>query len=184
MKLHPIRITGIAGVVVFGGILVFTLMKGPRDPDLLPSGVRISDLPAISAPAIDTTPLPSDPLAIGSQDAKDDLYCSGVVIAKQIQTTGAALDERESNAYADLAEAGRAKLSAEGATRGAGAYAASNAWSDKARTEFKAGTPAISFDACMSRAAALPGRLALGSQDARDDLYCSGVIFAVHRSRP
>jgi hypothetical protein len=160
MKLRPTQIAGLGAIVVFGGILIVTLMRGPRDPDLLPSGVRISDLPNISAPAIDTTPLPADPMAIGSQEAKDDLYCSGVVFAKQTEATGTPPEqaERERNAYAALAEGGRAKLIAEAIVKEDGAIAAGNAWAAKAREDFRAGSPRLSFEACMARAAALPAK--------------------------
>jgi hypothetical protein len=149
MKLRPTQIAGLGAIVVFGGILIVTLMRGPRDPDLLPSGVRISDLPTISASPIDPTPLPADPLAVGSQEAKDDLYCSGVVFAKQLESTGTPPEqaERERNAYSALAEGGRAKLVAEGAVKEDGAVAAGNAWAAKAREDYKAGTPRIAFDA-------------------------------------
>lgn len=158
MKLRPIQIVGLTAILVFGGILVSTLLKGPRDPDLLPSGVRISDLPTVSAPAIDTTPLPADPLAVGSQEAKDDLYCSGVVFAKQLDATSTPAEqaERERNAYSALAESGRRKLVSEGAATADGAVATGNAWAERAREDYKAGAPRLSFDACMARAAALP----------------------------
>jgi hypothetical protein len=186
MKLRPTQIVGLGAVVVFGSYLIFTLIKGPRDPDLLPSGVRISDLPTIGAGPIDTTPLPADPLAVGSQEAKDDLYCSGIVLGSAIDATGLPAGESEklSNTYAALAETGRAKLVSEGAVKEAGAIAAGNAWSDKARADVKAKTVKITLEDCLKRPAAqvepAPDLLSLGSQDARDDLYCSGLVYAEH----
>jgi hypothetical protein len=158
MKLRPTQVVGLIAVLGFGGYLIVRIMQGPRDPDLLPSGVRISDLPIISAAPVDTTPLPAEPLAVGSQEAKDDLYCSGVVFAKQLETTSTIAEEaqRERDAYAALAEGGRARLEAEGATKGAGAIAVGNAWADKARADYKAGAPRIPFTDCMARAGALP----------------------------
>lgn len=191
MKLRPTQIVGLGAIVVFGGYLAFTLLKGPRDPDLLPSGVRISDLPTLSADPVDTTPLPADPLAVGSQDAKDDLYCSGVVFGAALDTSVAGESLRLGNAYSALAENGRAKLRSEGVVKEAGAIAVGNAWSDKGRTDIKAKTPKIALDDCLKRPAALkppagasgapaPDLLSLGSQDARDDFYCSGLIYAEH----
>src|SRR6185436_15294120 len=175
MKLRPVQIVGLVAVVVFGGYLVFTLMKGPRDPDLLPSGVRISDLPTIGAEPVDTTPLPADPLAVGSQDAKDDLYCSGVVFSEALESTDASKTAKLGDIYAALAEGGRVKLVSEGVVKEAGAIAAGNAWSEKARADYKAKTLKIPLENCLKRPAALkppasasnppaPDLLSLGSQ--------------------
>jgi hypothetical protein len=189
MKLRPTQIVGLVAIIVFGAYLVVRLIQGPRDPDLLPSGVRLSELPTISAPAFDTTPIPAEPLAVGTQDARDDLYCSGIVFAEQLETTGVPADEaqRRRDAYAALAEHGRARLEVEGVTKGAGAIAVANAWADKARADYKASSVSIPFADCMTRAAGLKpvnDPLLVGSETARDDLYCSGVIFAVHQSKP
>jgi hypothetical protein len=189
MKLRPLQIFGLVAVLVFGSYLVVQLAQGPRDPDVLPSGVRISDLPTISAPPADTAPIPAEPLAVGSQDAKDDLYCSGIVFGELLKAPNVPDDEaqRRRDAYAALAEHGRARLETEGAAKGAGAFAVGNAWADKARSDYKADAARIPFADCMTRAAGLKpvnDPLTVGSETARDDLYCSGVIFAVHRSKP
>ena len=184
MKLRPVQIVGVGAVIVFGGYLAWTLIKGRRDPDLLPSGVRISTLPSIGADPVDTTPLPAAPLAQGSQDAKDDLYCSGLVFSEAMESLDAAKTSKLGDIYAALAQSGRAKLIAEGVVKDAGAIAAGNAWSEKARADFKTKKPAIGLENCLKRPAAQikpgPDLLGLGSQDARDDLYCSGLIYAEH----
>jgi hypothetical protein len=195
MKFPRLRSTqwlGLAAVIVFGGRLAFILIEGPKDLDILPSGVRLSDLPTVSVPETSFDPIPVDPLAVGSQDAKDDLYCAGVVFAGQLESTSSLSSDgaRALTAYVRLAEVGRAKLEADQSTGQSGAYAASTAWAEKARADSKAGALAISLDACLKRAEALPppppdpnapapvDNTLLGSAAARDDLYCAGVISA------
>ncbi|MEP7211229.1 MAG: hypothetical protein ABI740_10365, partial [Alphaproteobacteria bacterium] len=112
MRLRPTQIVGLCAIVVFGGILVYTLTKPKRDPYNLPGGVSLRDLPRPATLDIPVIPMPTitpvtppqplmpmdgsasvapatpepvvppaDPFAVGSQEAKDDLYCAGVMTA-------------------------------------------------------------------------------------------------------
>src|SRR5690348_15603762 len=77
MKISRTQWLGLAVVIVFGGRMIMMLME-KKDPDVLPSGVRLSDLPKLpEMPMPDLNPVPAEPLRVGSQEAKDLLYCSG-----------------------------------------------------------------------------------------------------------
>jgi hypothetical protein len=158
MKIRPTQIIGVVAIVVFGGILVTTLLKGRRDPDLLPSGIRLSELPTVSLAPVDTTPPPAQLLEVGSQDAKDDLYCSGIVFAAQLESTSTDVlaAQKRIEAYGALAEGGRTKLVAEGVVNPSNAILVGNAWSAKAKADFKAKAARIGLAACMTRAGATP----------------------------
>ena len=191
-KLRRTQWLGLAVIIVFGGRLAFMLTE-KKDPDLLPSGIRISDLPKPpEMPMPDLNPVPAEPLKVGSQEARDILYCSGVISAESKAKPDAPMEESlpRLTAALALANAGRRKLEAEGAVQGFGAIAVDTAWGEKAAADYTAGKLAIPLSDCMKTAAALPPPppdpnapkpedLTLkGSQAARDDLYCAGVISA------
>lgn len=164
MKLQPTQIVGLLAVLGFGGYLVVRIMQGPQDPDVLPSGVRISDLPSPSIPEPTLPPLelsttlPADPLDAGSQEARDDLYCSGLIYAEHLAKPGESAEQtqKQLNAILSLAAAGTGKLKAEGVATDATTAAIADAHTDKAGADYAAKTPRISLDACMARAAAPP----------------------------
>jgi hypothetical protein len=191
-KLRRTQWLGLAVIIVFGGRLALMLTE-KKDPDVLPSGVRISDLPKLlEMPMPDLNPVPAKPLEVGSQEARDMLYCSGVISAESKAKPDAPMEvalPRMTAALA-LANAGRRKLEAEGAVQGFGAIAVDTAWGEKAAADYSSAKLAIPLSDCMKKAAALPPPppdpnapkpedLTLkGSQAARDDLYCAGVISA------
>lgn len=189
-KLKRTQWLGLAVVIVFGGRLALMLTE-KKDPDVLPSGIRISDLPKPpEMPMPDLNPIPDKPLEVGSQDARDMLYCSGVISAEnKAKPNGDDAIKRFTAALA-LANAGRRQLETEGAVQGFGAIAVDSAWGDKAAADYEAGKLAISLKDCIKKADALPPTppdpnapkpedLTLkGSQAAKDDLYCAGVISA------
>lgn len=189
-KLRRMQWLGLAVILVFGARMALLLTE-KKDPDVLPSGVRLSDLPSPTVSIPDPNPVPAEPLKVGSQEAKDMLYCSGVISADTKAKPSDGLDAlpRLTAALA-LANAGRRKLEAEGAVQGFGAIAVDTAWGEKARADYVDGKLAIGVSDCMKKADALPPPppdpnapkpedLTLkGSQAARDDLYCAGVISA------
>lgn len=189
-KLSRTQWLGLAVVIVFGGRLALMLTE-KKDPDVLPSGVHLSDLPKVSdLPMPDLNPVPEKPLEVGSQEAKDILYCSGVISAENKAKPDGPDAIRRLTAALALANAGRRQLESEGAVQGFGAIAVDSAWGDKAAEDYKAGKLAIPVKDCMKKADALPPPppdpnapkpedLTLkGSQAAKDDLYCAGVISA------
>lgn len=192
MKLTSTQVVGLGAIVIFGGILVGTLMKGPRDPDMLPSGVRLSDLPPlpemkVEIPAPDPSGLgtaltppasapgsgaaaasspdatlsyPGQPdyLNVGSQAAKDDLYCAGVISAEFDALPEQHPEEMSKQIAAQIAldYAGAAKLIADGVATQDNSAGFTLAYGAKARADRAAGALRIPFATCMARAAALP----------------------------
>ncbi len=99
MKLKPRQIFGLGAIVIFGGIMVFRLTQ-PSEREIMEQ--RLAALPRMQVPTVDfpmpdlqyTTPpelggdaLPAlapssapaiDYTTLGSQTARDDLYCAGV----------------------------------------------------------------------------------------------------------
>lgn len=179
MKLKPRQVIGLAAIVVFGGILIFTLVR-PSERQIMEQ--RLANLPSISTPAeipaLPPVTLPSvsapgatpgssgqaiwelsgiDYYNLGSQAARDDLYCAGVLGAEFEATKANAHPDRMSILIRDglaLDEAGLARLKAEKAIDDAGA-GASLAWGDKAAKDYAANALRISVAACTQRAASL-----------------------------
>lgn len=184
MKLKPRQLIGLAAILVFGGILIVTLVR-PNEREIMEQ--RLASLPSLSAPtdlpALPPASLPSlsmpatptagadtsgkalwelsgiDYYALGSQAAKDDLYCAGVLGAEFEATKADAHPDRMSILIRDgraLDEAGLARLRAEKAVDNTGS-GASLAWADKATKDYAANTLRISVADCTKRAAALSG---------------------------
>jgi hypothetical protein len=163
MKFGPRRAIGLAAILVFGGILVFSMMETPRDPS--PDSDRTNDAPSPIAPSPNTpSPEPSsapptDPMEIGSQDARDDLYCSGVVFAVHQSKSGETINSPEAQKRRDavigLAISGIGKLKDEGVATDDTSGPIADVHSARAAEDFAAGAPRLSFDACMARADAV-----------------------------
>ena len=106
-------------------------------------------------------PLPN-PLEIGSQGAKDDLYCSGVIFDRYGPTSDAlspteeAIRMRNESMGMIIAQHGADKLMAEGVARVTQLGEISDAYGDKTARDIRAGKPRIALETCMKRAAALP----------------------------
>jgi hypothetical protein len=163
MKLRPTQIVGLVGIVVFGSYLAWRVMQPERDPMILPSGVNLRDLPSPSAlvtqpdiPVIVSDLMAvavADPLDAGSQEAKDDLYCSGVVFA--VRNDGGDPLSAEAQQRRDLvillAEAGVKKLVAEGVATLATTAPIADAHAAVARADHEAGTLRIPVEACLAR---------------------------------
>jgi hypothetical protein len=163
MKPRPTQIIGLVAVVVFGSYLAWRVMQPERDPMILPSGVNLRDLPSTSdlvtppdmtalIPDAQATPV-ADPLAAGSQEAKDDLYCSGVVFAVRNDSGDplSAEAQQRRDLVILLAEAGVKKLVAEGVATLATTAPIADAHSAAARADHEAGTLRIPVEACLAR---------------------------------
>jgi hypothetical protein len=180
MKLRPTQIVGLCAIVVFGGILVFTLTKPKRDPYAVPGAMVMHDAPAPvtldiptiapvplpapltpmdgPAPAPPSTPepavMPADPFAVGSQDAKDDLYCAGVMTAaNKAETSKPGVKDKQiylSEAIG-LDSAGGVLLIKENNISFEVGQIIAKAWSDKAQADYAAGAPRLSKESCMAR---------------------------------
>ncbi len=158
MKFGPRQFVGLAAIVVFGGILAFNLTRPKPDPFKVPGAIPLADGPVTaSSPEQMTVHIAEDPLTIGSEAAKDDLYCSGVIFTGHKATGDISSPEAQSrrNAVIALAEAGVAKLIAEGAATKDATASIADAQANLAEADSKGGTPRISLADCKARAAAL-----------------------------
>lgn len=182
MKLHPRQIIGLVAIVVFGGGMIWRLTQ-PSESEImaqriaslprLNDTIQMPDLPPVDLPSYTVPTAPAlnadssgkaiwelsgvDYYSLGSQAAKDDLYCAGVLRAEfeavkaDVHPDKMSILIRDSQA---LDDAGLAKLKAENAVTDSGA-GASLAWTDKAAKDYAAGALRISADDCTKRALAL-----------------------------
>lgn len=182
MKLKPRQIIGLGAIVIFGGILVMRLTQ-PSEKERMDR--VLASLPSISAPqgaigypqpelTLPTVPsmpdldLPAsvmpeapevDYAARGSQAARDDLYCAGMLeahfstILEKDGVTKAGVNLEHSRM---LAGAGVEKLRAEGFAGDIDWVAYANAHDELALADYAAGTPRLALATCEARGAALP----------------------------
>jgi len=188
MKLQPRQLIGLAAIVVFGGGLIFRLTQPSEREIMekrLASLPRIEipapkielpplqlDMPTITPPTIvlgtggaattDTRKIYEmdgvNYFAKGSQAAKDDMYCSGVLGAEFNVRINDSHPDKASMILRDheaLDRAGLKKLVAEGVTTEQASAGYSLAYSDKAQTDYDASALRISVADCTARAAAL-----------------------------
>jgi hypothetical protein len=179
-RLKPRQVIGLVAIVVFGGIMVMSLTQ-PGEREIMEQ--RLANMPLISVPteipALPPVNLPAftastsatggaggkaiselsgvDYDNLGSQAAKDDLYCAGVLRAEFEAIKADAHPDRISILLRDgqaLDAAGTARLKSEKAIEDAGA-GASVAWGDKAAKDHAANALRIPVAACTQRATAL-----------------------------
>jgi len=183
MKLKRTQIVGLVAIIVFGGGMIFRMTQ-PSEREVMEK--RLASLQRIEVPApefpmpdlssINTTVTaptstlgagahsqPSAPdidyTSLGSQDARDDLYCGGVASAEfdaKIKTDHpdkvAPLIQMQKN----LESAGIKKLRAEGVSKDGDWAYFTNAFVDKAKTDYAADKLRLPVAACVARAAPLP----------------------------
>jgi hypothetical protein len=107
-------------------------------------------------------PPPADPLAVGSQEAKDDLYCSSLIYIENPDVSDAlapveeAILRKAQTLGFLIGEAGINKLVAEKAVHATHARIVADAYNDQVATDVKAKKLRISLDECNKRATALP----------------------------
>ena len=179
-RLKPRQLIGLVAIVVFGGIMLMSLTQ-PGEREIMQQ--RLAGMPSISVPteipALPPVTLPAftasssatggagekaiselsgfDYDNLGSQAAKDDLYCAGVLRAEFEAIKADAHPDRISILLRDgqaLDAAGIARLKSEKAIEDAGA-GASVAWGDKAAKDHAANALRIPVAACTQRATAL-----------------------------
>lgn len=187
MKLQPRQMIGLVAIVVFGGGMIWRTTQ-PSEREIMEKRIaslpRIEvpesalEFPRVEIPdvapiaprstlnsaggATDTGKIYDlsgiDYFAKGSQAAKDDLYCSGVL--------GAEFNERIKDSHPDKASillrdhqaldrAGLDKLIAEGITTEQASAGYSLAYADKTGQDYAAATLRIPVADCSARAAAL-----------------------------
>jgi hypothetical protein len=124
---------------------------------------------AVAAPApepqgapVAPPPPPADPLAAGSQDAKDDLYCSALIYAENPSPPNALnpIDEailRKAQALGFIiGESGINRLVAEKAAHATHGALIADAYAEQVAKDLAAKKPRLSLEACNARAEALP----------------------------
>jgi hypothetical protein len=117
--------------------------------------------PEAAAP-ITPPPPPTDPLAVGSQDAKDDLYCAGIIYAANpsppsaLNPTDEAILRKAQALGIVLGESGINKLVIQKAAHATHGALIADAYAVQAAKDLEAGTPRISLEDCNARAKALP----------------------------
>ena len=125
----------------------------------LPSRSGASSAPA---PVASSAPPPADPLAVGSQEARDDLYCSALIYAENPDVSDAlapveeALLRKAQMLGFLIGEAGINKLVSEKAAHATHARVISDAYAEQVEKDTKAKKLRISLDDCNARAATLP----------------------------
>lgn len=137
---------------------------GSQQRDAVPSTAMAE--PATPASTLATTPgappLPADLLGIGSQEARDALYCSALIYQENPDLSDAlapvdeALLRKAQTLGFVIGEYGINKLVAEKAAHARHARAISDAYAAQVEKDSKAGKPRISLDDCNKRAAAIP----------------------------
>jgi hypothetical protein len=117
--------------------------------------------PEASVP-VTPPPPPADPLAVGSQDAKDDLYCAGIIYAANpsppsaLNPTDEAVLRKAQALGIILGESGINKLVIQKAAHATHGALIADAYAVQAAKDLAAGKPRISLDDCNARAKALP----------------------------
>jgi hypothetical protein len=107
-------------------------------------------------------PLPADLLAVGSQEARDNLYCQALIYAENpdVSDALAPVDEallRKAQALGFIiGEAGINLMVTEKAAHATHARALADAYAAQVEKDMKARTPRIALDDCNKRAAAVP----------------------------
>lgn len=187
MKLKPRQIIGLVAIVVFGGGMIWRAtqpserevmaqrMASLPSPDDL--GVKFPDMPPVEIPSLSITAPTSvlgtgggdasgkavwelsgiDYYSIGSQAAKDDLYCAGVLGAEFNALVAEGNPDKMSMVLRDsqaVEAAGVAKLKAEGKADDNNWAGFTLAWADKAEKDYGAKALRISVADCTKRAVA------------------------------
>jgi hypothetical protein len=171
MKLRPLQIVGLFAVVVFGGYLIYTLTAPKPDPFVVPGAASLSEpaAPIIAAEAPAPAPAPEDelpaidrPLEVGSQEARDDLYCSGLLFAANPAPMEALTPVEEGRIFKArmqamaLAQAGVEHLLNEKVAHVTQTGRIADAWAEAAADDIQTGDHKISLEECTQRAEALP----------------------------
>ncbi len=125
-------------------------------PPAAPAPAAVNPLPS-GAP-----PLAPDLLAIGSQDARDDLYCSAMIynanpdVSDALAPVDEALLRKAQMLGFIVGEAGINRLMEEKAAHATHARAIADAYAAQVSKDVHANAPRISLDACVLRAQAVP----------------------------
>jgi hypothetical protein len=157
--------------LAYGGLMLLAAAGlaacGSQQRDTPPAAATLAAAePAPPAPAADlppgVPPLPADLLAVGSQQARDELYCSALIYAENpdVSDALAPVDEAQLRKRQALGfiigEAGINHMVADKAVHATQARAIADAYAAQVDRDLKANAPRISLDECNTRARAVP----------------------------
>ena len=149
-------------LATLGAVAFASACSGPPTAPEAASDAKLAG-PAPEAPQTPGVPAPpADPLAVGSQEAKDDLYCSAMIYIENpdVSDALAPVDEallRKAQTLGFLiGEAGINKLVDEKAAHATHARIIADAYNEQVAKDVKAKKVRISLDECNKRATALP----------------------------
>jgi len=188
MKLNSRQIIGLAAIVVFGAAAIWRFTQPSEREIMerrlasLPSLSALLDMPEFTTPSLPPVSIPTAPdlapgntdmsgsdrpiwelsgidyFNIGSQAARDDLYCAGVLNAEFNATVSTAHPDKSSLLLRDsqaLEAAGVDKLKAEGHATDDTWAGFTLAWDDKAGKDHAGNALRLTAADCTARANAL-----------------------------
>lgn len=154
---------------MLGGIALLCAACGSQQRDPAASPVlaeqAITEQPApVSGPQLPpgAPPLPADLLGVGSQDARDALYCSALIyyenpdLSDALAPVDEALLRKAQTLGFIIGEFGINRLVEEKAVHATHARAIADAYAAQVEQDMAAKTPRIALDTCNKRAAAIP----------------------------
>ncbi len=135
----------------------------PKDEAAAPAETAAAAAPAAMPAAPPEPPPPplETPLEVGSQDAKDDLYCAGIIESSNPESIDAVVPVEAArimqmqNLALTLRINGNIKLMDQKAALPAQTGAVAGAWADEAQKDWDKKKPRIKLEACVKRAEAI-----------------------------
>jgi len=159
-----IRTLAYGGLVLALATLVAACGSQQRDATPVPATVAAADPapPSASNLTPGVPPLPADLMGVGSQQAREELYCSALIYAENpdLSDALAPVDEAQLRKRQALGfiigESSINRMVTEKAIHATQARAISDAYASQVDKDLKANAPRISLDDCNTRARAIP----------------------------
>lgn len=154
----------LAAFLALGACSGCSQVDAPAATPEMPPALAAPPAPVAAAPQLPpgAPPLPADLLAVGSQDARDDLYCSAMIynanpdVSDALAPVDEALLRKAQMLGFIVGEAGINRLMTEKAAHATHARALAEAYAAQVDKDVKANTPRITLDTCMARAQSVP----------------------------
>jgi hypothetical protein len=149
---------------LLGGIALFCAACGSQQREPITPTAEAAPPAPVSAPPLPAgaPPLPADLLGVGSQEARDALYCSAIIYAENPDVSDAlapvdeALLRKAQTLGFIIGEFGINRLVDEKAIHATHARAIADAYAAQVEKDLAAKRTRISLDECNKRAAAVP----------------------------
>lgn len=155
-----VMLAALTGLAACGGCSQVDAPAGPA------AAITMEPAPQAAAPIYElppgAPPLPADLLAVGSQDARDDLYCSALIynynpdVSDALAPVDEALLRKAQMLGFIVGESGINKLMAEKAAHATHARAIAETYAAQVNKDVKANATRLTIDACNARARAVP----------------------------